>query len=162
MKKYITKTLAVVLLAGALAGCQTRDGDQGLSKSDLGGLTGAIGGAILGSNIGGGTGNIAAIAGGTLLGAFIGSEIGASLDRADLNYHHQTQLRALEHNRSGVASSWRNPDSGASGTITPTRTYNEGGVYCREYSDTIKIGGRSERAYGRACRQPDGSWRIVE
>ena len=32
---------------------------------------------------------------------------------------------------------------------------------CREYQTTIMIGGKPEKAYGRACRQPDGTWKVV-
>ena len=30
--------------------------------------------------------------------------------------------------------------------------------YCREYTTTVVIDGRTERAHGTACRQPDGIW----
>lgn len=33
--------------------------------------------------------------------------------------------------------------------------------YCREYTREVIVDGRPAQAYGRACRQPDGSWRIV-
>jgi hypothetical protein len=33
---------------------------------------------------------------------------------------------------------------------------------CREYSQTVIIGGEEQQAYGRVCRQPDGSWRVVQ
>ena len=33
--------------------------------------------------------------------------------------------------------------------------------YCREYTRTVYIGGRSQDAYGTACLQSDGSWMIV-
>ena len=33
--------------------------------------------------------------------------------------------------------------------------------YCREYTREVVVDGRPARAYGQACRQPDGSWRIV-
>lgn len=33
--------------------------------------------------------------------------------------------------------------------------------YCREYTMTTMVGGRPVEAYGTACMQPDGSWRIV-
>lgn len=33
--------------------------------------------------------------------------------------------------------------------------------YCREYTATATIDGRPIPTYGTACRQPDGSWRIV-
>jgi len=34
--------------------------------------------------------------------------------------------------------------------------------YCREYTRTVSIGNRQEVAYGTACYQPDGSWKIVD
>lgn len=33
--------------------------------------------------------------------------------------------------------------------------------YCREYTRPVQIGGRTQEAYGQACLQPDGAWRIV-
>ena len=38
---------------------------------------------------------------------------------------------------------------------------NNNGRYCREFQQTVTIGGRTAEAYGTACRQPDGSWKIV-
>jgi hypothetical protein len=35
------------------------------------------------------------------------------------------------------------------------------GGTCREYQTTTMIGGVPQRAYGTACLQPDGTWRIV-
>ena len=34
-------------------------------------------------------------------------------------------------------------------------------MYCREYTQVVNIGGRNETAYGKACRQPDGQWKVV-
>jgi hypothetical protein len=36
------------------------------------------------------------------------------------------------------------------------------GDYCREYTRTVYIGGRSQEAYGTACQQPNGDWMIVD
>jgi surface antigen len=70
---------------------------------------------------------------------------------------------SLETSRTGQTTSWRNPDSGNSGTYTPTATYrSQGGQDCREFEQTITVSGRTERAMGRACRQPDGTWQIVQ
>ena len=33
--------------------------------------------------------------------------------------------------------------------------------YCREYTNTTMIDGQEQVTHGLACRQPDGSWRIV-
>ena len=75
----------------------------------------------------------------------------------------QNAQRSLEATPTGSASPWQNPDTGNYGTFTPTQTYQRpDGQYCREYTQTISVGGRTERGYGTACRQRDGSWRIVQ
>lgn len=33
--------------------------------------------------------------------------------------------------------------------------------YCREYTKEMKVNGKRQTAYGTACRQPDGAWKIV-
>lgn len=69
---------------------------------------------------------------------------------------------ALEYNRTNQASTWVNPDTGGTGSVVPVRTFqNAEGRPCREFQETIVIGGREEQGYGTACRQPDGTWRIV-
>lgn len=53
-------------------------------------------------------------------------------------------------------------DGSASGSVTATREgHSTGGRYCREFQQEVTIGGKTERAYGTACRQPDGAWEIV-
>jgi hypothetical protein len=32
---------------------------------------------------------------------------------------------------------------------------------CREFQDTVTVGGTKQRAYGTTCQQADGSWKIV-
>jgi surface antigen len=96
-----------------------------------------------------------------LLGALVGSEIGKSLDRADRQAMAERTQYALESGQSGQPVEWRNPDSGHYGSVVPQKAYQDNGTYCREYTQTVNIGGKTERAYGTACRQPDGSWQIV-
>lgn len=155
----IFRILAVALaglLAVACADTQTAN------KQNVGTVLGGIGGAVAGSAFGSGSGRLVGVAAGTLLGALAGSEIGKSLDRADQAYINQTSSRALEQNPTNQPAQWRNPDSGNTGTVTPTRTYQTNtGQYCREFQQTVTVDGRSESAYGTACRQPDGTWKIV-
>jgi len=152
------KSLAAVVAAALLLGACTDTGP----KQTGGTLLGAVAGGLAGSQIGGGRGALIATGVGTLLGAFVGSEIGKSLDRADQNYMQQTTFQTLEATPSGTTTSWRNPDSGNYGTVTPQRTYqSNSGQYCREFQQTVVVGGRQESAYGTACRQPDGSWKII-
>jgi surface antigen len=35
------------------------------------------------------------------------------------------------------------------------------GTYCREYQQEITVGGKEQQSYGTACRQPDGTWKIL-
>jgi surface antigen len=142
-----------------VAGCQ--DGSQGDfgPKTGVGAALGAAGGGLLAAAVGGGGAGIAA---GVLLGGLAGGALGSSLDAQDRRIAAQRQQNALETAPSGATTSWHNPDTGNSGTVTPTRTYqNASGQYCREFQQTITVGGQQEQSFGTACRQPDGNWRIV-
>ena len=151
---------AVVVIAGvALVGCTSTG--QG-EKQTGGAVVGAALGGLLGSTIGRGGGRVAATVIGALAGAYVGSEVGKSLDRADRKAMEQSTQTALENNPTHQTAEWNNPDSGNKGTVTPTRTYQTAeGKNCREYQQTVTIDGKTERAYGTACREPDGSWRIA-
>jgi surface antigen len=154
--KKVASIIAIAVIVGACAG------DQG-QKQTGGTLIGAGLGALVGSQIGSGKGQLAAVAIGALAGAYVGSEVGKSLDRADKVAMQNSTQRALETAPSGQTVAWRNPDSGNSGTITPRpAARSRSGQYCREYQQTITVDGRSEQAYGTACRQADGSWKIVK
>lgn len=163
-------TTAAVCVA-MLAACTQQGGRPnegvmqggGPNKSDIGTIIGGVAGGVLGHQIGGGSGKTAATIAGTLLGAALGNSVGASLDRADMTYYNQTSQSALERGQPGQSFPWSNPQSGNSGVVTPGSYYQAGnGQYCREFSQNITVGGRTERAYGTACRQPDGAWQIVE
>lgn len=137
-------------------------GGTGFNKQQVGTVLGGIGGGILGNQVGKGQGKTVATIGGAILGGLLGSSVGQSLDRADMQYANSLNQNALEQTATGVTSKWVNPDSGNSGTITPVRTFQTGsGNYCREFNQTIVVGGQSQKAFGTACRQPDGSWKIT-
>ncbi len=159
MKKFSVMLIALITITSMLSGCLTNEAGE-IDKQTVVGLAGAVGGGIIGSNIGKGVGNTAAIIGGTVLGGLVGSEIGKSLNKADVAYHTRAQARALESNRAGTTSTWKNPDSGASGSITPTKTYDRDGQNCREFTQTIRVGGKTQTGYGTACRDSSGDWQI--
>lgn len=156
------KNIALCMMAVAtlgITGCQTLN-DVG-TKQAVGTGSGALIGGILGSKVGGGNGQLWATGAGVLVGALIGSEIGKSLDNADRQYMSGAVSQA--HNAPvGEPISWNNPQSGNHGTILATKDgYSSSGKYCREYQQTIYVGGKEETAYGQACRQPDGSWQVM-
>jgi surface antigen len=120
----------------------------------LGAALGGAAGGLIASEVARGEHRAAAIAGGAVLGILLGGSIGNAMDQLD----ERCVGQVLEHAGSDQTVTWRNPDSGASYQVTPTRTWQEEGRYCREYTTTVRIDGRPQQAYGTACRQPDGSW----
>jgi surface antigen len=148
----------ILLCIFALSACATPDGGPG-PKAAIGGIGGATVGGLLAGVAGG---NAAGIAAGTILGGLIGGAVGDRMDAADRRWASQTATHALETSPSGTSVAWQNPDSGHYGEVTPTRTYQmPSGQYCREYQQTITIDGQPHQSYGTACRQPDGSWKII-
>lgn len=154
------KSILAVVVVAALAGACAR-GDQPGTKQAVGTVGGAVLGGLLGSEIGSGSGRLWATGAGAVLGALAGSEIGKSLDRADRLYMERTTQASLEHTQTGTTSTWNNPDTGHRGTVTPVDTYQRSdGTYCREFQQTVVVAGEQQQAYGTACRQPDGTWKV--
>lgn len=159
------RMIAVAGLSLALAACQqpgAGPGQIGVNNTTGGTLVGAGLGGLLGNQFGSGAGKGAATLLGVLAGGFLGSQVGKSLDEADLQYANRSTQSALDQGVSGQPVAWRNPDSGHEGTITPRPAYRQNDTYCREFTQTITVGGQTQDAYGTACRQPDGSWKIVQ
>jgi surface antigen len=155
MKIAVTVTLCAGLI---LSGCA---GDTG--PKELGGAAagGAVGG-LLASQIFRGSGSGAGIAAGAVLGALLGQSAGKSLDRADRISMQQAQARAYNA-PVGQQITWSNPETGNSGSYTPLRDgRSASGEQCREFQQTIIVGGKPESGYGTACLQRDGSWKIVQ
>jgi len=146
--------VAVIAALTLLLGCANTG-----AKTGIGAAGGAAAGGLIGHAAGGGT---AGIIGGVLLGGLLGGAVGNALDQRDARLAQEANQQAFENSTTGSSTAWRNPDSGHSGTVTPTRTYEDAsGQYCREFQQTVDVGGESQQAYGTACRQPDGTWKIV-
>ncbi len=152
----------IVILVFAVSSCSS-DGSDTVNenpKAVLGGVLGAGAGAGIAAVAGGGAGWIVA---GALAGGLLGGVIGHKLDERDKKLAAENAARALESDKTGTTSQWSNPDTGHSGNFTPTRTYQQAdGRYCREYRQEIVVDDETHQAHGTACRQPDGSWQIVE
>lgn len=150
--KLKSLVVSAVLVCASLTGCAAGP------KEEVGMVIGGVLGGVLGHQIGGGRGQTAA----TILGAIAGGAIGASIGRSMDDLDRMKMAATLETTRTGVATTWRNPDTGYDYRMTPTRTYETAEGPCREYTMDATIGGRTEQVYGIACRQADGSWRIVD
>lgn len=122
----------------------------------LGAVLGGAAGGYLGSQVGGGSGQLAATAAGAVIGLIVGGSIGRSMDRLD----HACTGQVLEQAETGQTVQWVEPGTDVRYRVTPTRTFEQAGRYCREYTTTATIGGEVRSVYGTACRQPDGSWKL--
>jgi len=129
-----------------------------MTNQDVGTVTGGVAGGLLGATVGQGGGQLVAIAAGTLIGAYIGGSIGKHMDDED----RARMNRALDNNNAGQPAYWQNQKTGNSYKVTPVKNVSvHGNKYCREYQTTATIGGKQEKMYGTACRQPDGSWKAA-
>ena len=153
-----SKIAMAALIALSVGACDTYG-----QKETGGTLLGAGLGGLLGSQFGGGSGKLVMTALGVVGGGLLGNSIGRSLDRADQSYYQRASQRAVAA-PIGETITWNNPQSGNYGSVTPTREgyQTSTGSYCREYQQEIVVGGQRKEGYGQACRQPDGSWKVVQ
>ncbi|MCY4151021.1 MAG: glycine zipper 2TM domain-containing protein [Aestuariivita sp.] len=145
-------SLALIL---TLSACQ--------SSNELAGtLIGGAAGAVIGDQFGSGSGNKAAIALGAIIGANVGRSIGASLDQTSRQRVGQATYDAIH---TGNEIAWENQTNSGGPAYGSSRITNRGrtgdGRECREFLNTVVIGGRKEQAYGVACRTASGDWKIV-
>ena len=159
MKSKHTLVVGVTILSFTLAGCAGT-----YNKSETGMGLGALTGGALAYGLSKGSSNkelwtVLGIG----LGAMVGQDIGAQLDDRDRMLAGQALEQTLEYAPTDTVGSWSNPDSGHSGTFTPRKTFQTAqGSPCREFTQTIYVGGQEQQGYGTACRQADGSWKIIQ
>ena len=154
MRTEAMSVLCVLLLAGCATDGPVRE--QQTAGAVLGGLIGGV----IGHQFGDGRGRTAMTVIAATTGALIGGEL--ARERAISEREREAAYLALESRPSGEVVRWRDPDLDQHGWYVPQRTWQAAdGRYCREYQQVVVIDGREQRAYGTACRQPDGSWQIL-
>ena len=150
----------IVSLGPTISGC------GGMSQNETAGtVIGGVAGAVVGNQFGKGTGKTAATALGAIIGATVGRNIGQSLDETSRQRAGVATQQALDTADVGESITWENPaNSGgpAQGTATVTRQgADREGRACREFQQTVTIGGRQEQSYGTACRDENGDWQVI-
>lgn len=95
---------------------------------------------------------------------------GKELSRADDVYAERSAQIALEYATDGASRPWTNPETGTTGTITPTRTYQEeDGTFCRAFDQSVQVRqrgngdvkGAGDAKAQIACRQANGTWKFL-
>jgi uncharacterized protein YcfJ len=120
-------------------------------NNEAGGMIiGGILGGVLGHEIGSGHGKAVATIIGTMIGTSIGGNVGRNMDKTDRLY----VARSLETVRTGVSTTWRNPDTGYQYRVVPTRTYDIKSAPCREYIVDASMSGKTEKIMVRPADRP--------
>ncbi len=153
---WIQSTLKPVVILLAMLSLLLTGGCS--NKAQTGSVVGSVLGAVVGARFGKGHGRIAASIAGSLVGSYIGGKIGRHMDEQD---YYRAQ-HALEHNRTGQASYWRNNRTGYRYRYRPVRTYYRRGRPCREFHIRSEYHGTVSTRSGIACRTADGKWLIVK
>ncbi|HSW88914.1 MAG TPA: RT0821/Lpp0805 family surface protein [Candidatus Saccharimonadales bacterium] len=153
MNKLLTN-IFVLLLSISLISCSTNTQKE---NTGIGVATGAIAGGLLGSLVGGGTGKAVAIGVGIVAGALVGGAIGHSMDSSDQAHMNNAVT-------TGKPATWKNSKTHSTYTVVPSKKYVtvKGNPYCRNYTTTAVIDGKTSTVHGVACRQSDGSWKAVQ
>ncbi|MEM7068259.1 MAG: glycine zipper 2TM domain-containing protein [Pseudomonadota bacterium] len=151
IKKLRNSGIIVLVLASfVVSACSTKN-------ENIGRVSGAVAGGLLGNQFGGGSGRVAATIIGALAGGVIGGNIGRELDNNSRQMALRAEYDALERGKSGQPVEWTG-SNGVRGQVIPHQTYQVGSQNCRRYSQTVYIDGTTRRATGTACRNTDGSW----
>jgi surface antigen len=69
------------------------------------------------------------------------------------------QFKALQFGRVGAPRAWQG-DKGQSGSILVGPYVRVNLIDCRDFTNTVTIGGQSFIKKGTACREADGSWTV--
>ncbi len=96
---------------------------------------------------------------GTLLSAIGGKRPSRGIARRDEICFSQSFEHAPDHR----TVAWTDATHTVQFSVIPMRTIQTSdGRFCREYAAKATINGHAADVYGTACRQPDGSWFLVD
>ena len=166
VNKFLTAIAATAIALAFAAPASARSSCDG--DATAGTIVGGVVGGIIGNQFGRGSGRTAATVGGIILGGIVGNKIARDAcddDRHDAYYYNDTYSDAFDDPEEGREYQWRNPYSNHYGYVTAGEWYEDGyedyDGPCREFTQRVWVDGRWQNAWGVACRQSDGSWRIV-
>lgn len=82
-----------------------------------------------------------------------------NIDEESQRAHEAAQVKATTA-PVGEPIVWETSTSSGS-VVTTKQGLNDAGQTCREFQQTVTIGGETEQAHGTACLQNDGSWKMI-
>ena len=167
-----TVVLALVL---ALSGCAGKSpgnpgpgasgGDGGLgipegtcNRKAIGAVMGGAIGGVIGAQVGEGASRNIAILVGAAAGTLIGSHIGRTMDEAD----RACVGEALEKAGDNRTVAWASTDGSTTYRVTPLARSPDTDPACRMFELQAATTAGSSTSKANACRDQDGTWRVIE
>ena len=83
------------------------------------------------------------------------------LKKSDVTIARAEIRNTLDTGKDGETSTWSNPETKASGTIKPTKTFTKDGMRCRATEFTTSAGGERGASTWNLCSTKDG-WKVVQ
>jgi surface antigen len=78
------------------------------------------------------------------------------MDQQQANNTLQEQVKV------GQTTIWTNPNNGHAAPYSPTDARPATGENCTYFESNVMMDGREEMAWGQACHQANGAWKIVK
>lgn len=125
-------------------------------------IVGGLIGGLIGNALGSGGGRTGATIAGVVVGGAIGGALTSNMDCEDRSYAYKSYYDGFNSDRPNSDYEWRNDHNGHYGRFHVESYYADpDGFRCANYRQTVTIEGQTRETRGRACRQPDGTWAIV-
>lgn len=168
LRNIMAGAAAAAIMIGLSTGAEARSRyDYADCRQDnrndrmAGAVIGGILGGVVGNQVFKGERGLGTVAG-VILGGVAGSQLARSGDDCDQYYASYAYQDAFDNPRPNQRVRWRNDRSGNYGYVQAADVYRDRrGNDCRNYEQEIYVNGRRQIAEGVACRNRDGSWRIV-
>jgi len=94
---------------------------------------------------------------------FLGNAPISQMTEADVDMFYAAVVAALENSPDKARTGWENPDTGASGSLTPLDTFvAASGEPCRHLQVINRAGSLRAQNVFRLCKSADGKWRVTE
>lgn len=83
------------------------------------------------------------------------------MTKSDISIARAEIGKALDTGKDGQTHTWSNPETKASGTIKPTKTFTKDGMRCRATEFTTSAGGERGASTWNLCSTKDG-WKVAQ
>lgn len=92
---------------------------------------------------------------------FLASGPLGKLTKSDINIARAEIRKALDTGKDGQTYTWSNPETKASGTVKPTKTFTKDGMRCRATEFATSAGGERGASTWNLCHTKDG-WKVAQ